>query len=790
MTVLSALPLLLLLALALVAALLRLRSALRRAQQQEQRQADLVRIASDWTWESDPDGRLRGLSPAFAEHTGRSVDEFLRAGSDGGAVLQDDDQVLALALAARLPFRHLLTRYRCADGVLLEVVLSGVPVLDAAGQLTGWWGVGRNVTTERAAERERLRSQAMLDRLVQLSPDAICVASLSTGRQLMVNPGFERLSGWPQAQLLGRSAFGLGLWRDPQEAPRLAQSLRASGWVRDLRSRIYPREGAPREVLITAAAFDWNGEPVAVITTRDITDSEHARVESEAIVNHASVGIALVRDGRFVRVNPQLERMFGRPAGSLAGQATASLFRSDGHHADFVALADPALARGEVYEVERWTERADGSALLVQLRGAAMDPAEPVAGGSIWVVNDVTTRHEAEHALARAKQQAEAASHAKSAFLASMSHEIRTPLNGVLGLAELLRDTPENDHARRRHYLGHLIDASEALGGIVTDVLDLSRIEADKLQVEHEPFDLHALLQAVAASHRALCEAKGLSLHAHIAPEVPPQVRGDAQRLRQILANYLGNAVKFTERGGLRLRVLPLDAPLLRLEVQDSGIGIAPEAQARLFQPFSQADSSTTRRYGGSGLGLSICRELARLMGGRVGMSSTPGQGSLFWAELPLPAVTATALRVEPNHPQPLAGLVALVAEDNPINMLITEQMLLRMGARVEQAENGVQAVQRALALAAELHVVLMDLHMPEMDGATAARALLNDARTAALPVVALTAAALDHEREAALAAGMRSFLPKPVHHLELLRVLQPYVPEPPQPAGAALGGG
>ena len=392
-----------------------------------------------------------------------------------------------------------------------------------------------------------------------------------------------------------------------------------------MRSRVYPRDSNPRDVLMTAAAFDWNGEPVVVLTSRDVTDSERARVESEAIVNHASVGIALVRDGRFERVNPQLERMVGRPPGSLVGQPAAVLFSSEARLADFLSRADPVLARGEVFEVERWTERADGSALLVQLRGAAMDPAHPVAGGSIWVVNDLTTRHEAEHTLARAKQQAEAASRAKSAFLASMSHEIRTPLNGVLGLAELLRDTPEHDHTRRRHYLGHLIEASQALGGIVTDVLDLSRIEADKLQVEREPFDLHTLLQSVAASHRALCEAKGLSLDAHMHPDVPQQVRGDAQRLRQILANYLGNAVKFTERGGLSLRVLPLAAPMLRLEVQDSGIGIAVDAQARLFEPFSQADSSTTRRYGGSGLGLSICRELARLMGGRGGHAQRTG---------------------------------------------------------------------------------------------------------------------------------------------------------------------
>jgi CheY-like chemotaxis protein/nitrogen-specific signal transduction histidine kinase len=399
-----------------------------------------------------------------------------------------------------------------------------------------------------------------------------------------------------------------------------------------------------------------------------------------------------------------------------------------------------------------------------------------VERGSIWVVEDITERRRAEQELAEAKLQAEAASHAKSAFLASMSHEIRTPLNAVLGLAHLLRQAGEQP-AQREQYLAHLTDAAQALAGIVSDVLDLSKIEAAKLQLEQVPFDLHALVDEVQRSQGALCEARGLQLHCKVDPAVPRHVQGDPVRVRQILANYLGNAVKFTERGTVTLRVLPLGGERVRLEVTDTGIGIDPATQARLFQPFAQADSSTTRRFGGTGLGLSICHELALLMGGQVGLRSQPGQGSCFWADLPLPPASQPLVAAPAPQERPLAGLCVLVAEDNPINMLITNEMLGRLGAQVLQAMDGQQAMHSAREHAPRLHAVLMDLHMPVMDGLAAARALRADPHTAGLPILALTAAALESERDMALAAGMSGFIAKPVDHLELLRALMPYLP-------------
>jgi CheY-like chemotaxis protein len=273
-----------------------------------------------------------------------------------------------------------------------------------------------------------------------------------------------------------------------------------------------------------------------------------------------------------------------------------------------------------------------------------------------------------------------------------------------------------------------------------------------------------------------------------IAPAVPRQVHGDPVRVRQILSNYLNNALKFTPRGRIALECQPGDAGAVRFAVIDSGIGIAPAARDRLFQPFSQADSSTTRRFGGTGLGLSICRELAVLMGGRVGAESELGRGSVFWVELPLvhgSSSQQTAVQ-QAEAARALAGLTVLVAEDNPVNMLIVRTLLERLGARVIEAEDGALAVQRARAALPALDAVLMDLHMPVQDGLAAARELRADPATAALPLIALSAAVLEQERAEARAAGLAEFIAKPVAEADLLRVLGPLVAQARQRPPAA----
>ena len=385
--------------------------------------------------------------------------------------------------------------------------------------------------------------------------------------------------------------------------------------------------------------------------------------------------------------------------------------------------------------------RYDGSMFLCRLLARAVDPHHPNGGSTIWIADDVTERRGVEAALAKARDEAEAASQAKSAFLANTSHEIRTPLNALVGLARLARQ-PDLDDDRRGQYLDQIVDSAKLLSAIISDILDLSKVEAGKLRLETVPFDLHALLGNLHRGSLAPAEARGLTLHLDIDGGLPQRVLGDPVRVRQIVGNFLSNALKFTATGSVSLRARPARAlrngtpdPLasgarLRIEVVDTGPGIDRATQARLFQPFTQGDESTTRRYGGTGLGLSICRELATLMSGEVGVHSQPGQGSTFWVELPLPSSEddgAPSAFGPLDTSSPLAGRRVLMVEDNPVNMMIGVALLERWGVEVEQAGNGreaVEAVRRAAAQGRLFDAVLMDVQMPVMSGHEATRVL------------------------------------------------------------------
>jgi signal transduction histidine kinase/CheY-like chemotaxis protein/HPt (histidine-containing phosphotransfer) domain-containing protein len=389
------------------------------------------------------------------------------------------------------------------------------------------------------------------------------------------------------------------------------------------------------------------------------------------------------------------------------------------------------------------------------------------------------------------------ASQAKSQFLANMSHEIRTPMNGVIGMARLLADTPLG--REQRDYVDAITASGGALLHIIDDILDLSKIEAGRMELETADFELRPLVADVARLFAPEARAKGLALTAVVGDEIPKALRGDRLRLRQALVNLVGNAVKFTERGEVAVKVsveaVPGAAAMLRFEVRDTGIGIAPEVAARLFQPFVQADESTTRRFGGTGLGLVITRRLVELMGGTVGVASTVGQGSVFWFTARLPRAVATpppvnrsgpAAHVPPHGERPHV----LVAEDNLINQTVAARMLEKLGYAVDVVATGRDAVT---AIGRHAYAaVLMDGQMPVMDGYEATRAVRKaESGGRHTPIIALTASAMREDRERCLLAGMDDFIAKPVapEHLEaVLRKWAPLSPAPAEPpaAGAA----
>ncbi len=509
-------------------------------------------------------------------------------------------------------------------------------------------------------------------------------------------------------------------------------------------------------------------------------------VELQSILDNSSVGIAFVRDRYILLANARMAEMFGYPPESMANRGTCDFFPTNEEYERFGERVFPVLLRGLRYTVEQQMRRADGSLVWVRMVGKLVDLSNPDAG-AIWVFDDISEQKATEAELIRAKESAEAASVAKSQFLATMSHEIRTPMNGILGMAQLAM-MPDMSDEERDECLRTLLSSGQSLLTLLNDILDLSRVEAGKVTLDYQTFSPATLIADAEKLFRESAAAKSLMLASTWNGNATEHFEGDPVRLRQMLNNLLGNAIKFTHDGDVRIEggTRPRDAETVWLEVSvtDTGIGISPEQQALLFRPFSQADGSTTRRYGGTGLGLSIVRGLAEAMGGEVGLESSAGEGARFWFRVPLRRITAGARGTESLvEAASLQGLPAamfvgkriLVVEDNPTNRQVIVAMLERSGCTVMLAGNGAEAVAQVTGEGDIPDLVLMDVQMPVMDGAEATRRIRAWERESGrlpLPVIALTAGAFAEDRQHCLAAGMSDFLPKPVDFVALQNMM------------------
>ena len=747
------------------------------AAEREGRFRSLLSIAAHAYWETDPSLRLTYLSRRDGTGPFYTVSDAIGQPLWALPVMQLESEAadrLRSQMAARIPFDDLPFLCLWAPGDVRNGLLSGEPRIDAQGRFVGYWGVSRDTTATQRAEQASLQAAEMLARVVAMSPDIITLTEIDTGRYVMVNDSFCRQLSHPRESVVGRTSSELGLWRHPVQRDQLLQSLSEHPQVQDRLLDFVTHDGHTLPLLISATRFDVGQQGYLLLNGRDISEATRVRQELSAILANASVGIAFSRHQRFVLVNALFEQMHGWPAGALIGKPLPSIWNDQPEVQAMQSALDQAMAAVAPMDLHCQSLRRDGSHFDARIRAQALDRSAWADSGTIWIVEDVTEALRAQQELARARDAAHAANQAKSAFLANTSHELRTPLNGVLGLARLARQ-PGLAPERLQRYLQLIGDSAEQLNGIISDILDMAKVEAGKLLTTAAPFDLAALLNSLAQTHAALAAEHGLAFEAEIDPGLPVWVVGDGLRVRQVLTNFLHNAFKFCDQGGVRLVAKALAGDWIRIEVHDTGPGIAPEVQARLFEPFTQGDASTTRRFGGTGLGLSICRDLAGLLGGQVGLDSQPGTGSCFFVTLPLPTapvpvMTAAAL-APPAQTDRLRGARVLLVEDNGVNLLIGTALLEEWGVQVTTAGDGAQAllaVAQAHAAGQMFQAVLMDLQMPGMGGLEATRHLRECYSAAQLPVIALTAAALLSDRAQVEAIGMNDFLTKPFHAAQL----------------------
>jgi PAS domain S-box-containing protein len=614
----------------------------------------------------------------------------------------------------------------------------------------------RRSTEQLARQAARLREHAAL---LQHARSGIFSIRLVEGTISFWNDGAATMYGWTAQEALGRRVHDLLHTEFPRPLAELIQEVTARGvWQGELVQMT--RDGRR----LTVASHwtlqrDEDGRPQQVLAiNQDITDSKQAeamRAQLAAIVSASqdAMGSTTV-DGRILSWNPGAERLYGYSAAEALGQPLARVVPAE-RQEELAGLLARVSAGERVDQLETMHVTKDGRLVDVALSLAPIRAPDGAVSGIAVTARDITERR----AVDRLKDE----------FVSTVSHELRTPMNGIIGMSGLLLNTDLTP--RQREYVEAIRQSSDALLTVINDILDFSKIEAGKLELETIAFDVCTVVEGVVELLAEPALRKGLEVASHVHPDIPSALFGDPMRLRQILTNLVGNAIKFTEAGAVSVRAtLAEDAGetvVVRFEVADTGPGIAPAVQARLFQPFSQADSSTTRRYGGTGLGLAICKRLAELMGGTIGLESEVGQGSRFWFTVRLQRAPAGAPRPAPAV---LAGAKVLVVDDNATNRRILEEQTTAWGMRPTAAADGPAALAllRAAAGAGEPYaLVLLDMQMPEMDGIDVARAIKADPALMNTPLVLLTSLGLEVQ-PAARQAGISAVLYKPVRQAHL----------------------
>ena len=744
------------------------------------------------------DGFLRDVNPAWEQALGYTRAELLeRPCLD---LVHPDDQDAtrdaAKLLAQGIAVNAFASRFRGKDGSYRWIQSNTMPVV-ANGLV---YSVAFVDTERTLSQSDQLKAGA-LQRAIFNSANFSSIATDAKGVIQIFNVGAERMLGYTAADVMNKITPGFE-----------ALVFKASRGIEDIYELTYIRKDGSRFPAVVSVTALRDAQDVIIgylligtdNTARKVVEEEQKKSDQRLrdqqfytrSLIESNIDAIMTTDpaGIITDVNKQMEALTGSTRDELIGAPFKDCFTDPDRAEAGIKLV---LSEKSVTDYELTARARDGKETVVSYNATTFYDRNRTLQGVFAAARDVTERKRVEMELNEARAVAESASQTKSDFLASMSHEIRTPMNAIMGIADLLAQT--NLSAQQDKYVQIFRRAGDNLLNLINDILDLSKVEASQLELEQTNFVLIDQMEIVMEMVGARAKEKGLALLCEIAPDVPNNVVGDPTRLRQVLMNLLGNAIKFTGADTVSLRVTldgDLVSPtLLRFSVQDTGIGIPDEKLGRIFERFTQADSSTTRRFGGSGLGLTISKRLVELMGGRIWVESVVAKGSTFSFAVPLEVQTSETLAAtvtEGASSDPaLAPLRILLTEDSPDNCTITLAYLEATPYTVEIAENG--AVACEMFRAGHYDLVLMDRQMPIMDGLAATRnirAWEQEIGRYPIPIIALTASALKGDREMCLAAGCTAFLTKPIRQDALLQAIREHSGIAPMPAhGAAKPG-
>jgi two-component system sensor histidine kinase/response regulator len=633
--------------------------------------------------------------------------------------------------------------------------------------------IGSVITFRDITQRLRYEEKMMFNQQVLENSGPMIWVDRDTHAVTYANPAACRHLGFTVAEMMRMHVADFDPFYGPKENRQVVDALDSGQRAVDISSRHRRKDGSLRDVDLTIFLTEHADRAVYIVTIKDVTElksAEQAKKRQDATVESLINSISDLifykdRDGRYITCNTAYAAVVGRPVAEIRGLTCRDLFEPR-TAAEMEARDDLSIRLGREQSCEHWIRMPDGEMALYDIVVSPMWDDDGERQGLLGISRNITERRKAEEEVLRAKEIAEEATRMKSDFLANMSHEIRTPMNAIIGLSHLVLKTDLSP--RQRDYIAKVQTSGQHLLGVINDILDFSKVEAGKLDLEKTDFELQTLLDNTGSLISEKSHAKGLELVFEVAPDVPPNLVGDSLRLGQILLNYANNAVKFTEKGEIVISVRASErtqtSVLLHFRVQDTGIGLTNDQVSRLFQSFSQADTSTTRKFGGTGLGLAISKKLAELMGGEVGVESDFGKGSSFWFSARL-GIGATSRREFVPNPD-LRGRRALVVDDNSHARASIVDMLERMTFIVHEAGSGaaaVEAVQRAAREEAPYDVVYLDWRMPGMDGMQTARTIRSLGLASPPMFLMVTAYGREEVLKEAEAAGIQSVLVKPV---------------------------